>query len=618
MNAIAGSRPPWYPLPPAWRAHAIGTPGTVLLETAGGLDTDHISYLFASPEKILTAASAPEFHSLLDDIEGAVREGFYTAGRINYEAAYALHSIPATAPSQPLACFGLFRESLRFDHRTGLTTASSAKLNDIPANLSAKPTLSPPRLQIDPETYAEKFGIVQRYLAAGDTYQVNFTTRVEAELLGSPLPLYEALIESQPVDFASIVHFEGSLSLSFSPELFFRIEESHIVTRPMKGTAPRGSTPEEDAHQREWLARDDKNHAEHVMIVDLLRNDLGRICESGSVRTDKLFNIEAYPTLFQMTSEVSGTLRSGTHIGNVLNALFPSGSVTGAPKRRTMEIIRDLEASLRGIYTGAIGFVSPTGDACFSVPIRTLDVSQNRISMGVGGGIVADSTAEAEYAECLLKASFLNAAATAPQLIETMLWKGGYSLLGLHLTRLTASASLLGFRCDINEIRTALNKTSAHLHEESRVRLLLSADGSVEIASTPLAGPRGDLRVRIAARRVLSTDPWRQHKATRRAVYEREFAQARNDGFDEVLFLNEHDELVEGAISNLFAEIDNCLYTPPLSSGALPGVLRQHLLNTHANIGEKTLRLDDLASASVAYLGNALRGLRTIASFHLE
>jgi para-aminobenzoate synthetase/4-amino-4-deoxychorismate lyase len=618
MNVIAGSQPPWYPLPPAWRVHAVQTPDSVLLETAGGLGSDHVSYLFTLPEKVLRAASAQELIALLEDVEGAAQDGFYAAGRIGYEAAYALHDMPSAASPRPLACFGLYREPLRFDHHSGVASGQALSSSYARESISAKAILSLPHMGLDRERYASKFEAVQRFLAAGDTYQVNLTTHVDADLLGSPLALYEALIDAQPVDFAAILNFDDSLTLSFSPELFFRIEGACILTRPMKGTAPRGETSLEDARQSAWLASDEKNHAEHVMIVDLLRNDLGRICESGSVRADDLFRIEPYPTLFQMTSTVSGALRSDVRFSEIIRALFPSGSVTGAPKRRTMEIIRDLEDSPRGVYTGAIGFVSPAGDACFSVPIRTLDVKGQRVSMGVGGGVVADSTAVAEYDECLLKASFLSEAASAPRLIETLHWKDGYTLLDLHLERLSASATQLGFEYDPSAIRSALNAASSEFQEEKRVRLLLSTSEKVEIESGAITGPSSNLRVRIAARRILSTDHWRRHKTTRRALYDRELARARLDGFDEVLFLNERDELAEGAISTIFIKAGGKFYTPPLSSGALPGVERQLLLRSPKRFAERTLYLNDLASTELVYLCNSVRGLRPVGSLYIE
>ncbi|MEO7029363.1 MAG: aminodeoxychorismate synthase component I [Acidobacteriaceae bacterium] len=618
MNVSPGSLRAWIPLPQAWRAHAISTPNSVLLETAGGLGDDHLSYLFTSPVTVLRAGSPSELLKLLEDIEDGTREGLYAAGQIDYEAAYALHDIRATLSRESVACFGIYRQPSVFDHRTGIATGPVLSNASTHSKLFARAAISHPQLQMTHEVYAEKFVAVQRFLAAGDTYQVNLTTRAEAEMLSSPLDLYECLIESQPVDFAAILHFGDSLTLSFSHELFFRLAARRIVARPMKGTAPRGLDAEDDARQREWLTRDEKNHAEHVMIVDLLRNDLGRICAPGSVCADDLFRVEPYPTLFQMTSKVSGELRPEIGFADVMHALFPSGSVTGAPKRRTIEIIRDLEDGPRGVYTGAIGFVSPTCDACFSVPIRTLSVRDGYVVMGVGGGIVADSTATSEYDECVLKTSFLEAAAMPPKLIETLLWNEGYPLIDLHIARLKSSAARLGFRCDTAEIRRALANSASEFKEDNRIRLLLSIDGGLEIDSAAIVGPRADLRVRVAARRIRSTDPFRQHKSTRRTTYDRELARARSEGFDEVLFLNERGELAEGAISNLFVEIDGRLSTPPLSSGALPGVYRQHLLNTRQDIVERVLRLDHLESASAVFLVNAVRGLRSVGTFQVE
>ena len=617
MNIFPASRPPWYPLPRAWRAWALDSPGSVLLETAGGLGGDHVSYLFTAPEIVLRAKSAVELTGLLRGVEEAVCERLYAAGRIDYEAGYGVHGLSGREPEGTLACFGLYRAPLRFDHWTGLS--SGGTLPEAFGGVNYKPPVSQAVLQTDRATYDAKFAEVQRLLAAGDTYQVNLTSRVEAELRGSALDLYESLIALQPVDFAAIVHFDDSLALSFSPELFFRMDGGNrIVTRPMKGTASRGSSVEEDDRQREWLAHDEKNRAEHVMIVDLLRNDLGRICEPGSVRVEELFRVETYPTLFQMTSNVSGNLLGNSRFGDVIRALLPSGSVTGAPKRRTMEIIRDLEEQPRGVYTGAIGFVGPGAVACFSVPIRTLEVRGEQVRMGVGGGIVADSTAETEYEECLLKAAFLNQAARTPKLIETLLWSDGFALLDLHLARLGASARELGYRFDAESIVRELDRVAEGLEGDTRVRLLLSADAAVEIACSPVVGPSSDLRVRIAARRLLSTDAWQRHKTTRRMLYDREFSRGRAEGFDEVLFLNERDEVVEGAISNLFVVIDGCLYTPPLSAGALPGVFRRHLLETQPNVVERALRVQDLAGAQSSYLANAVRGLRSIGSLHFE
>jgi para-aminobenzoate synthetase/4-amino-4-deoxychorismate lyase len=620
MDVEPGTRRAWFPLPRGWRAYAMKTAGCVLLETAGGLGEDHTSYLFRSPERVLLAGSAAQVEELLAEIDAAQAGGLYAAGRLDYEAGYGLQGLAAREGCGALACFGVYREALRFDHLSGETSGGELELVEAEREIAAQAYLSEPRLALGPEAYAEKFRAVQEFLLAGDTYQANLTMRVEARLLGPALDLYEALIEQQPVDFAAIVNLDERLVLSFSPEMFFRVSDGRrISTRPMKGTAPRGESAVADDRQREFLAGDEKNRAEHVMIVDLLRNDLGRVCVAGTVKAEKLFCVEEYPTLFQMTSTVGGTLRAEVKASGVLRALFPSGSVTGAPKRRTMDILRGLEDEPRGVYTGAIGFVGPEGRACFSVPIRTLEVEGADVRMGVGGGVVADSTAEGEYAECLLKASFLKAAVDAPRLIETLRWEGGFEDVERHLARLAGSAAELGMRCDGEEVRAQLMRYAERFGGEARrVRLLLAADGRVEIEDAAIVGPTENLRVRIAARRVDSGNLWQRHKTTRRAFYERELASVRAAGFDEVLFLNERGELAEGAISSVFVELDGRMVTPPLSAGILPGVFRERLLETRPEVEERVLRMEDLRLADLAYLGNALRGLRSIESLHVE
>jgi para-aminobenzoate synthetase/4-amino-4-deoxychorismate lyase len=274
----------------------------------------------------------------------------------------------------------------------------------------------------------------------------------------------QTLIDSQPVQYSAFLHGENWQILSFSPELFFRLKDHRIVTRPMKGTARRGADLMEDENIAHWLQNDLKNRSENVMIVDLMRNDLGRICEYGSVRVDRLFAVEKYETLFQMTSEVSGTLRPGVRSSDIFASLFPCGSVTGAPKHRTMEIIQELEGGPRGVYTGAIGFFSPAREAVFSVPIRTVVLENNRGAMGVGSGIVIDSRAEEEYRECLLKFEFLTRCEESFQLLESILWNDGYSFLPLHLERMESSAAYFGFNFDRASILKHWKMWASDLH----------------------------------------------------------------------------------------------------------------------------------------------------------
>jgi para-aminobenzoate synthetase/4-amino-4-deoxychorismate lyase len=388
---------------------------------------------------------------------------------------------------------------------------------------------------------------------------------------------------------------------------------------------PRGLDTAEDALASLRLQRDEKNRAEHVMIVDLLRNDLGRICTPGSVHVDDLFSVERYETLLQMTSTISATLRPRTSFYDIFRAMFPCGSITGAPKIRTMQIIRELEAHPRGIYTGAIGFIAPNRSATFSVAIRTLVLQDQQAHMGVGGGIVADSIPEDEHRECLLKASFLTRPHQSFELIETILFDQHYIRLPLHLDRLQASAAYFDFRCDRTAVAAQLQQFAASLDptQRHRVRLLLAPAGTLTLTSQPLAPDSPTVTVMLSPHRTHSTDRYLRHKTTHRDLYDQQLASARADGFDEVIFLNERGELTEGAISNLFLESADPeqaghLLTPPITSGVLPGVLRRHLLETRPATQERVLTLADLQPPNTLWLCSSLRGLRRVTSLHLN
>ena len=350
------------------------------------------------------------------------------------------------------------------------------------------------------------------------------------------------------------------------------------------------------------------------MIVDLLRNDLGRICTTGSIQVDGLFSIEKYETLLQMTSTVSGVLRPQISYYDIFRSLFPSGSVTGAPKIHTMEIIRELERRPRGAYTGAIGFISPHGASVFNVAIRTLVLKDGRAQMGVGGGIVADSDPAEEYRECLLKAAFLTRTPHDFQLIETMLWKKEFFLLSMHLERLESSAAYFNFTFDRAAILLRLHELSKSFAAEKsyRVRLLLNANGRFTVEDSELsAEPYGGC-VRLSLERTSSNDVFMRHKTTQREIYDRRYAEARAAGLDEVIFQNERGEITEGAISNIFIKTSGKMITPPLSSGVLPGVFRRYLLETDATAEERIVTMEDLKAADAVFLCNSVRGLREV------
>ena len=699
------------PLPTSIHTLVESTPNAILLETSRFDATNHHSYLFLNPTRILTATTPDEIPALFAQIETALSEGLHVAGYFAYECnahfepslqvphSYAHLRMGGEAepfdPTIPLAHLAAYPAPIVFDHATGqfLTPPPSRvpqvshlrpgfPLPSAPAPHTA-PILEHPTLRISTPNYFTAIEKIKAYISAGDTYQVNFTDAITFPTTLSPATLFTTLSQNQSVAYAAYLNLGTQAILSLSPELFFRIETqpdaatNKITTRPMKGTMPRGLDTTEDTAAALALQQDEKNRAEHVMIVDLLRNDLGRISLPGSVHVDDLFSIERYQTLLQMTSTISATLHPRTTFYDIFAAMFPCGSVTGAPKIRTMQIIRELEAHPRGVYTGAIGFIAPDRSAVFNVAIRTLVLHNGEAHMGVGGGIVADSVPEDEHREALLKASFLTRTHQPFQLIETVLFDQHYQRLPLHLDRLESSAQYFDFPCDRTSIEAQLRAFAHFLdpRERHRVRLVLAPDGTASITAEPLTdrpqvptfslddgGPRFSLsdeglcfsfchslresavsspshestndttaptpyplaiNVTLSPHRTRSDDPFLRHKTTNRHLYNNELTRARSEGFDEVIFLNERGELTEGAISNLFVEIPGDpggagkLLTPPLASGVLPGILRRYLLETNPNLEERPLTLADLEHPNTLWLGNSLRGLRK-AILHLE
>lgn len=456
------------------------------------------------------------------------------------------------------------------------------------------------RPAVDERDYLAAVRRIQDYIAAGDCYQVNYTLPLNFAWFGSPLALYARLRRQQPVRYGGFVGEATQGMLSLSPELFLERAGERLLTRPMKGTAPR-------SQRAEMLQASLKDRAENLMIVDLLRNDLGRVAENGSVSVDELFAIEDYPSVWQMVSSVSA--RVGKRgLGEILAAMFPCGSITGAPKIRAMQIAAELECGERGPYTGALGWLAPDGDFRLNVAIRTLELAADGSGrMGVGSGIVADSQPAAEWQECQLKAGFLRDCDPGLELIETLRRENGtYPMCQGHLARLRRSASWLGFPLDEQALFRALGRQPAS--GTWRVRLSLDKAGRMAIESVALdAAPPSPRLARLAAARIDSCDPLRRHKTTARRLYDEALRDLPADSpvFD-AIFLNERGEVAEGARSNVFVERDGMLLTPPPGSGALPGVLRAHLLE-QGKAREAVLYPADLQDGFL--LGNALRGL---------
>jgi len=598
------------------------TPAAVLLESGG----ETCSRLFLAPSQILSASRPASLPSLFAQIEHSVNSGHFVAGFFTYECAQAFEpkaAVRPNPPDQPLAWFGIYPHCYRYDHSSGLFIDSPppqlAHLPGIPA--SAEPVSAQVHIPLEALEYTHRIHTIHDWIRAGDVYQLNFTFPLRAKTTAEPAQLYAQLRRRQPVEYGAFIHHNpGQHILSFSPELFFRVDthgsERLITTRPMKGTAHRGRTNSEDLRISEWLRNDPKNRSENVMIVDLLRNDLGRLCAFGSVRAESLFSVERHPTLWQMTSTVTGRLRHQVNYEQIFRALFPCGSVTGAPKVRAMQLLAQIEDAPRGVYTGAIGFFSRELTT-FNVAIRTLELQGHSATMGIGSGIVTDSDPTEEFRECRLKAEFLTRTDEQFSLIETLLWNDGYPLLHLHLDRLEDSAHYFDFVFDRPAVQSALLAAASSFADRlpRKVRLLLQADGSLSIQDEPLpaAAPAPELaRVCIAPERTDPADRFLFHKTTHRALYTAAFNTAQQSGYAEALFLNTCGQVTEGAISSIFVEKDGHWFTPPIQCGLLPGVYRRHLLETQPGIQEKILYPRDLDSADTIYLANAVRGLRPV------
>jgi len=572
------------------------------------------TYLFQDPVEVLRCDRPDDLDRCLARLDAAGARGLYAAGYLAYELGYLLERKLAPLLPQdrdgPLLWLGLFEAPRRLDG-----PAAAAWLQG-----QAEPTQSSVRdlrLSVTRDAYLAALRRVKDYIAAGDVYQINLTFKCLFQCAGDALALYAALRERQQVAYGALLRLPDHDVLSLSPELLLQVVDGVALAKPMKGTAARGATPAEDEAERDWLRRDEKSRAENLMIVDLLRNDLGRVAEVGSVGVPELFAIESYPTVHQMVSSVTGRLRPGTTPRRLIEALFPCGSITGAPKVRAMEIIRELELEPRGVYTGAIGMIAPNGDMMLNVAIRTAVIDRaGRGQMGVGSGIVYDSDPDAEFAECLLKARFLTDEPPF-RLIETLRWTPaeGFYLLDRHFARLAASAAHFDFPCDLNEIERALeNAVAGALNSCLRVRLLLNHRGAPGVTATGIAVPDESAQMTfvVSDRPVDPEDAFLYHKTTRRELYESELARCQAaTGCDEVVFLNVHGKLTEGSRTNLFVERGGRLLTPPLTCGLLSGTLRGALLDDpRRETQERPLTLADLDAADRIFLGNSVRGLR--------
>lgn len=581
-----------------------------------------------APRAVFRAMRAEDVGPTLEAADAARREeGGTLAGYIAYEAGLALEpKLADLAESRsgamgPLVWLGLFDAPQR------IAAAEVPGWLEARAGEGGHPgeaRIGPLDPQVSPGGYAAAFAALQEKIAAGDIYQANLTYPLAGSFRGDPVALYAALRPAAAAGYGGLV-FDGShWLLSFSPELFVALSGSEAKVKPMKGTRPRSADPAEDAALADELAGSVKDRAENLMIVDLMRNDLSRVAVPGSVRVDAPFTVESYPTVHQMVSGVRAELADGRGAMDLVRALFPCGSITGAPKIRAMELLGEVERDARGPYCGAIGRIDADGNAAFNVAIRTLRLTpvengQGDAVLGVGSAIVADSEAHAERRECEVKAGFVRraapdaaapgAAAPACDLMETMRFEPetGIARLERHLARMKRSAAQLGFAFDRHAARNQIQALCFELEEPAKLRLLASRSGAIALETAPCPEPPAGPINAIALPLPVDPSDWRlRHKTSDRGFYEEGLAAAREMGAGECLFVREDGLVTEGCFTNVFLERDGVLLTPPAALGLLPGVLREELIE-EGRAREAELTLDDLAGDFV--LGNALRGL---------
>lgn len=563
------------------------------------LQTDRAWLLFEQPRAVISATRLTDVLPALAEIEKAVqRNQWHACGFMAYDAAPAFD--PALKSRQsasfPLLTFGLF------DTPKILATT--------PESSSGNYSFAPWHPAVTEAAYNSAFCSIRNYIQSGHTYQVNYTFPFTSHFTGDPQALFGRLVRAQQPRHAAFISTDDWTICSASPELFFSLDGDHLVSRPMKGTAARGLTSVADDRIGAQLRRSEKDRAENIMIVDMIRNDMGRIARTGSVIARPLFTLERYPNVFQLTSTVR--CRTKASILEIFQALFPCASITGAPKYRATEIIHELEPSARGIYTGTIGHISPNRQAQFNIAIRTIAIhnATGEAQFGSGSGVVWDSQPGSEYAECVSKASVLNSDIPDFNLLETMLWTpaDGWFLLEFHLKRLARSARYFGFAIESETIRQKLAAIAAGFPAtRHRVRLLLSRAGTVDLQPRLLPeGESNPTQAVLAEEPINRQNPFLYHKTTHRSIYDK--ATATRPGAEVVLLWNEDNELTEATFANLVYKLKGRLYTPPESSGLLAGTYRAHLLST-GKVKARVLRISELPQVEQLFLANSIRGL---------
>ncbi len=576
---------------------SMNPPGT---DTVVLYDQEFAAWLwFESPKLVITAARTCDVASALARAEYLTKAtGLYAAGCISYEAAPGFDKALRVRKNGafPLLWLGLFDKPRRLSPSTVLSPASDFSVGPWKSNIGFK-------------VYKRNIARIKRCIARGETYQVNYTYRLRALFSGNEWSYFTNLASAAGAPHAAYINTGRFAICSLSPELFFRLKGTSLISRPMKGTAPRGRFTTEDLGRRRWLERSEKNKAENIMIVDMVRNDMGRVANKGTVAVENLFACERFPTVWQMTS----TVTSQTHasVTQIMQALFPCASITGAPKVSTANIISRLETSPRRIYTGCIGYIAPRRKAVFSVAIRTvlIDKKRKQAEYGAGGGIVWPSSAQEEFEECRVKALNVTRETNPFSLLESILWtpRNGFFLLDKHIKRLTDSAAYFGFRADALLLRKRLGAMAGSLAlRPHKVRVVVNAGGGIVCTAVKLdlRGNHRPVRLSLARRPVDSSDCFLFHKTTNRAVYER--AAHGTAESDDVVLWNERGQITETCIANVVVKLGSRLVTPSLECGLLAGTLRELLLQRR-DIAEGIVTRNDLAAASKIYVVNSVR-----------
>ena len=595
----------------------------ILLDDASSSAHQPTSRLYKNPIEYLEAHHADDLDATLEKIQDAISNQQYVVTCLSYELGEYLHGLTPKASKTPWIRAWIFNgvSKLSKDETDDwISTNTNVSTEDLPYSISHLHS------NIDPLTFKKKIEQIQELIKSGDTYQVNFTYRLKGHICDDPLRLYGQLRQQQPGPFGAYIQHQDGWILSCSPEWFLAKRGTHLITKPMKGTAKasEGNT--------QTLEADPKNRAENLMIVDLLRNDLGRIAIPGTVSVPELFHVDQHGDVLQMTSTIEATVNSSLNLKDLLTAIYPCGSITGAPKKRTMEIIQELEDSPRELYCGSIAWFDPAaegeilGDVGMSVVIRTLQVNQDKnFTMGVGGGITIDSNSQSEWQECQTKAHFLMKLQPPVDLFETIRVEMGQAcFVDLHLERLKHSAMTFGIHFDSLKAAQLIQESCSTLGNEvkrtlHRLRLDLSQNGQMGVrlspvqaidSPSPLIWAKDLFQEDVTS---LSGNTWLQHKLSQRMMYDQAWQRAEKNGAFDALFINELGHVTEGGRSNIFIKKDGQWLTPPISAGCLPGIMRSLILkDPQWQAIEKNFTPEDVMMAEEIILCNALRGIITI------